>query len=310
MNSITGALQESFDRSGYKFRNVSITRLPEIQEAVGRLVRNGVISKLLHANWHFYLRENDNLPDAKTIIVVAIPQPITRLRFAWQGTTYSADVAPQFIFTDDESRAEKILKDTLELHGYSVARAHLALKTLAAGSGLAEYGRNNITYIPGMGSLFRLVAFYSDVPNEEDKWQEPQMMADCENCSLCREICPTGSISSERFLISAEKCLGSLGERNPDFAYWARLQPEYRSAFIGCMLCQSVCPANRFYLDNISEGALFREDETGLILDDTPLESLPPETRKKLNNPSDALYRRLLSNLKALIEKQSKPNNT
>jgi len=32
---------------------------------------------------------------------------------------------------------------------------------LAVRGGLATYGRNNVTYVPGMGSFHRLSAFYS-----------------------------------------------------------------------------------------------------------------------------------------------------
>ena len=197
------------------------------------------------------------------------------------------------------------MKSALETAGYRTARAHLALKTLAVRSGLAKYGRNNITYIPGMGSLYSLVAFYSDCPCEQDNWQDSKVMVDCENCSLCRDNCPTGSIPTERFLIHAEKCLGFLNERNPDFPYWVQLQPDWHEAFIGCMRCQFVCPINKPYLDNIVAGPSFSEEETGLILKKAPLDNLSPETRQKLKI-SDGVYPLLGPNLSALIEKQMK----
>jgi len=302
---MTREIQEAMQQLGYRAKTVSITRLPEIQGAVSELIRQGLVNRLLHEKWHFYLDTNKDLPEAKSIAIMVIPQPITRVSFEWQGTIYPAEIAPNYIIKADESRAEESLNSVLASAGYKLTRAHLALKTLAVRSGLAQYGRNNISYVPGMGSFLRLVAFYTDCPCEEDDWQEVTAMEACDNCSLCRDSCPTDSIPSDRFLIHAENCPGSLQERNPDFPYWVRLQSDWHNALIGCMRCQSVCPVNKPYLQNIAEGSYFSEEETGLILSKTPPEKLAPETRQKLGL-SDGLFPLLASNLRGLIEKQKR----
>jgi epoxyqueuosine reductase len=298
-------IQEKIEQIGYKAKTISITHLHEIQEAVAKLVRQGMISEQLHSTWHFYKQTNKNLPEAKTIIIVAMPQSFTRLRFAWQGTAYTADIPPTYFTKTDDSHAETILKDILGIAGYKVVKARLALKTLAVRSGLAKYGKNNISYVPGMGSFHQLVAFYSDCPCEKDNWQESQAMESCENCSLCYENCPMGSITKGRFLIHAEKCLGSLNERNPDFPYWVQLQPNWHNALIGCMCCQSVCPVNKPYLNNIVAGPVFSEEETGLIINRTSWENLPTKTRQELGD-LQGIYPLITQNLTALIEKQKK----
>jgi epoxyqueuosine reductase len=67
--------------------------------------------------------------------------------------------------------------------------AKLPLKLLAAHSGLAVYGRNNIAYVSGMGGFLGLTAVYSDLPCEQDSWQEPQLMKRGETCnSLCKKL--------------------------------------------------------------------------------------------------------------------------
>jgi len=297
-------ISRAMTQCGYKYKTVSIMHLPEVQDEVGKLVRQGLLNKRLHETWHFYLDTNKNLPGAKTIIVVAMPQPMTRLRFEWQGIAYPADIPPTYFTKADDSRAEEILNSVLETAGYKIAKAHLALKTLAVRSGLARYGRNNITYVPGMGSFCQLVAFYADCPCEEDNWQESKAMEDCDNCSLCLENCPTESIPADRFLIHAENCLGFLNEMEPDFPYWVQLQPDWPNALIGCMRCQFVCPVNKPYLHNIVAGPSFSEEETGLILNKTPLEELSPEIRQKLENADDGFYQFMAPNLSALIEKQ------
>ncbi len=306
MVNISGQISQAMSQYGYRFGTVSITRLIEVQEAVAALVRQGLVNRQLSAGWHFYLRTNDGLPEAKTIIILAMPQPITRLRFEWQGNVYLADVSPNYFYRADESRAEEILNGVLGPSGYKVVKDSPAMKTLAVRSGLAEYGKNNISYIQGIGSFYRLAAFYTDCVVEEKTWRESRVMEACEECSLCRDSCPTGSIDADRFLIHAEKCLGSLNERDPDYPYWVRLQPGWHSAFIGCMSCQFACPVNKPYLDNIVMGPAFTEEEAGQILEAVSVENLSPDTLQKLDSPSAASYRRLPANLRALIEKQSK----
>ena len=290
---------------GYRVKTVSATRLPEIQEAVGKLIRQGLISEELFKKWHFYLSTNTELSEATTIIIIAIPQPITRLTFRCQGMTYLADIPPTYFYKADEFRIQDILTSLMSDAGYKIVKARIALKTLAVRSGLAEYGRNNISYVPGIGSFYRLTAFYTDYPCEDDNWQEPGVLKACDNCSLCQQACPTGSILVDRFLIKAENCLGSLAERVPDIPHWVRLQPEWPNALIGCMSCQSVCPVNTPYLNNIKEGISFSEEESNSILRKIPFEHLAPETREKFQDTFETFYYYMTQNLGELIKKQN-----
>ena len=305
MDAIMSQITDEMKQHHYKFKMVSIAHLPEVQDAVGELVRQGMISEKLHRGWHFYLDNNKNFPEAETIIVVAMPQFITRVKFSRQGRGYNASIPPGYFTQTDEPCAEKILKDVLGNNGYKVSKARLPLKTLAVRSGLAKYGRNNISYVPGMGSFHRLIAFYTDYPSKEGNWQEAGVMKACENCALCRENCPTGSISSDRFLIHAENCLTHFNEYESDVPQW--LLTEWHNALIGCLRCQSVCPVNKPYLDKIEDGPDFSEEETELILDMTTVEKLNTETKIKLDRMvHDEIYPVMGRNLRMLIEKQGK----
>lgn len=305
MDAVISQIAHGMKQHHYKFRTVAITHIHEVQDAVGELIRQGMISEKLYHGWHFYLDSNKNFPEAKTIIVVAMPQFITQVKFRWQGRGYNASIPPGYFTQADESCAEKILKDVLEKNGYKIVKAHLALKTLAVRSGLAKYGRNNISYVPGMGSFLRLIAFYTDYPCEEGNWREARMMKTCENCALCRENCPTGCIPSDRFLIHAENCLTHFNEAETDFPHW--LKPEAHNMLIGCMKCQSGCPVNEPYLDKIEDGTDFSEEETELIWNKAPVERLSPQTRLKLDRMvEDGIYPVMGRNLRMLIEKEGK----
>ena len=172
-------------------------------------------------------------------------------------------------------------------------------------SGLAKYGRDNISYVPGMGSFLRLIAFYTDYPCEGDNWQEASMMKACEYCALCRETCPTRCIPSDRFLIHAENCLTHFNEDEFDLPKW--LQSDWHNSLIGCMKCQAVCPVNKPYLNKIETGPDFSEAETELILNKASVEKLSPETRMKLDRMvEDGIYPVMGRNLRMLIEQEGK----
>ncbi len=302
MDAVFSRIADEMEQRHYQFKIVAITHLAEAQDAVGKLVRQGTVSETLSRGWHFYLDGNKNFPEAKTIIVVAMPQSVTLVTFRKQGKLFAANIPPGYFTQVDEPCAEKILKDLMGNKGYKVSKARLPLKTLAVHSGLAKYGRNNISYVPGMGSFHRLIAFYTDYPSEEDNWQKAGMMKTCENCALCRENCPTGSISSDRFLIHTENCLTHFNEYESDLPQW--LQTDWHNALIGCLRCQSVCPVNKPYLDKVVAGPDFSEEETELILGMTTIEKLSAETKIKLDRMVyDEIYPVMGRNLRMLIEK-------
>ncbi|MFC1900819.1 4Fe-4S double cluster binding domain-containing protein [Chloroflexota bacterium] len=298
-------IKQELNQYGYRFSTVSITHLSELQDVVAKLIRQGLVNKQLSEKWSFYLRTNERLPEAKTIIIAAIPQPITRIRFEWQGMAYLADIAPNYIYTEDEAQLEGILRGLLGDNGYRIVKASLALKTLAVHGGLAEYGRNNLVYVRGMGSFLRLIAFYTDCSCDEEDLREAKAMELCGKCTLCLENCPTGSVTEDRFLIRAENCLGWLNDLEQDNPYWVKYQPDWHNAFIGCMSCQFVCPVNKPYLNNIIGGSSFSEEETGQILDAVSVEELSSNILQKLG-VSTGVYPLLPRNLRALIEKQNK----
>jgi epoxyqueuosine reductase len=93
----------------------------------------------------------------------------------------------------------------------------LPIKRLVVLSGLADYGRNNVTSVPGMASWVQYTVFLTDMPHDDSNWCEKLVMAaECEDCDICINACPKGAISKERFLFYREKCKGCNSER-----YWS-----------------------------------------------------------------------------------------
>lgn len=301
MTYITEKTLRELQKAGYKARIVSVSYLPDLKEDIDELHRQGLLDKQLSRDYlQFEYNVSTILPPARSLFVIAIPQPITRAKFEWQGKTYDADIPPTYIGETDDAKVKDLLTSVLRPAGYKLERAKLPVKTLAVRSGLAQYGRNNITYVPGIGSFHRLVAFYSDYPIEVDNWQELKKMKSCENCFKCLENCPTQCITPDRFLIHAENCLTWQNERERNFPTWVK--PDWHNSLIGCMRCQLICPVNKAQIKKVVDGPQFSEDETVSILNKKPLNTLSDETRQKLIEISaDNWYEVLTRNLKALM---------
>ena len=221
-----------------------------------------------------------------------------RVTFNYQGESYHVIIPPTYSYETDR-QIQKLLEHHLNPAGFQVKKAKLPWKLLAVRGGLAQYGKNNITYVDGLGSYHRLVAFISDLSGDEDHWQEPQVLERCENCKACMKACPTGAITADRFLLHGERCLTFHNERRGAFPPW--IKPSWHNCLVGCLYCQKACPVNKDVPKLIVEGPVFSEEETDFILQNVPLKEMPQTAVKKLEQLDVTEYLPVLGrNLRAL----------
>jgi epoxyqueuosine reductase len=289
-----------------KFQIVSVTHLPELQREIETRIDEGQFDlEFERTRMHkFRFTFPDELKDTKSIIIVAMPRPITKAIFNWRGEKRSFILPPTYTAYDEKRLyVERLVARDVGGEGYKIATPLLPLKLLANRSGLVLYGRNNITYAQGMGSFMRLTAVYSNMPIESDRWQEAKMMDRCENCDRCRAACPTGAISQDRFLLRAERCLTFHNEKEGIIPFPAWIKPEWHNCIVGCIRCQAACPENKPYFNVIGETAEFTEKETRLLLAGTTPSVLPADTVAKMKSLSLMdYYNELPRNLGALLK--------
>lgn len=270
---------------GYQGRVVSARHLAELREGIEFHRRAGCFDAEFDRIRLSFFRYSppETLPEAQSLIVVAVPRPQTAAVFTWQGQRLSLIVPPTY--TDYRKIAQQVadlLTGILEPAGYRVAPSLLPLKALAVRSGLAAYGRNNICYVPGMGSFLELVGLYSDLPCSADSWQEARMMESCRNCRACLHHCPTGAITEQRFLLHAERCLSFHNEQPGDVPFPSWIAPSWHNCLEGCMLCQRACPEDKDFWGWVEGKEEFSEEETALLLQGGPPDCLAKETIGKL----------------------------
>ncbi len=299
-------LLHQLEERGYQGRIVAIQRLHDMQEEIETQHKEGLLDEAIFNKWiEKFFSPSESLPEAQSLIVVAVKQPQVRFVFTWNGERIPLIVPPVYLhWQKTDKQVEDTLAEVLGPAGYRVAPAALPKKLLAVRSGLAAYGKNNISYVAGMGSFHRLAVFYSDLPCPQDEWQELRMLKRCEKCSACLRSCPSGAISAERFLLYAERCITFHNEEPSDVPFPAWLDPSWHNCLTGCLYCQNICPENKDFLEHTEEGAEFSEKETALLAEGVPLDQLPAATVEKLERTDLVdLLGELPRNLKIFLER-------
>ena len=301
---ISESLHSEIEAAGFKVKTFKTEHIKEISTGFERLVEQGLLDE------DFYKRNladfnydcESTLENAKSVIVIAAPQRKSLAEFEYQGKIIEAVIPPTYIYPSIDSQVAGILDNALVKNGYGMAKAVLPLKLLAVRSGLGLYGRNNVCYIPGLGSFIRLKAYITDYEFEEDSWGDVRVMESCSTCSLCIDECPTGSIEKGSFLIHAQNCITNFNEYEAPIPEW--ISPDWHDSIVGCMKCQAACPHNTKLIDLVDERICFDEIETGMIMDGSIYNSLPIETRNKIYNAGmESYYNVLPRNIRLLINR-------
>jgi len=289
MGSFVDDLFVRLNGCGFQARIVSVSHLHQLQKEIENLHGHAFLDGQFYQDrlaW-FSFQVPEDLPKARSLIVVAVPRPQTRAIFTWNGRRRPLIIPPTYTANEGiRKQVGDFLAGILGERGYASSGTALPLKLLAARSGLVQYGRNNVCYVSGLGSFFQLVAVYSDLPCEEDSWQEATMMKGCEECELCRRACPTGAISSDRFLLRAERCIVYHNEKEGDVPFPEWMDASWHNCIVGCMLCQRVCPQNKEVIQWTGEEEEFSEEETALLLESVPRDKLPVTTLRRLERLS------------------------
>src|SRR5918994_2483735 len=108
----------------------------------------------------------------------------------------------------------------------------------AVRAGVGFYGKNTMVITRKHGSWVVLGTLVTEAELEAT----PPLGADCGECRLCVDACPTGALD-EPGVLDSTRCL----------SYWTQsrtsIPPEYRAPLedrvYGCDICQDVCPWNR-----------------------------------------------------------------
>jgi len=299
---IINEIIDKISNKNWKIKIIPIHYLNHLKNSLKetyKIINNKEFVDFIRNCFNFNINTLFNL--GKSIIIVAIPSPQILLTIRWNNSQRKLTIPPTYIdMRSGINKAEKVLSLILNKNGYNIKRVELPEKLLAVHSGLAEYGKNNICYVEGMGSFCRLVSFVTDIETIDCIWHDLNIMKYCKNCNVCTKRCPTGAIRKDRFLIDGDKCLTYFNERPGRFPEWINASSHH--CLVGCLFCQDKCPQNKKFQNNYREYEFFDEKEVKSIMNKRAFEHLDSNIKIKLIKLNMDVYYNVLSrNLKVLL---------
>ena len=282
MKHMIGSLAERFKKFDAQFRVLATSQLDIIHDRFQKFVRSrkigdGVKEKYLN---RFRFDKPADLPEARSIVIIAVPQKINKIKFHVNGKPVDAIYPPSYLSRDVRLNNLNTLSRALNKNESRFTRAFMPLKLLAASSGLGMYGKNQLCYMKGMGSYVRLEAYFTDLEFDRYDLQEIGRLSECDNCSRCVKSCPTECINSDGFYIEVERCITHFNEYEGEVPKW--IKPRFHNSLVGCIVCQKVCPLNKDLSKDKEMLGTFSEEETDLILKKVPFGELPEGMRSRL----------------------------
>jgi epoxyqueuosine reductase len=260
------------EKNGYRFSFGSSRFVETARNILEDLRSKNMINEIFNKEWlggFEYLKGLDTT-SLKNLVMVAIPKAAYVLEFEYKGKSGSAIIPPTYV--NYRYTFNKILAEANSAFGTKGHRFELVdapLKTLAVLTGLAKYGRNNVVYIPEMGSYLQLVGLVTDMIMEPESTKnflhiQDNLMSDCQECSACLKACSTGAIAEDRILLHAEKCYTRFSENAGELPQ--DILPPSPECIIGCLKCQNICPMNRGKLNRKNTPFSLTEEETSFIV--------------------------------------------
>lgn len=242
----------------------------------------------------------------RSVVVVAVPKPVVQIGFQWERIEYEAYTDGWSGGAVTASNVEAFLLKYFHRMGQQIVRFDaLPQKQLAVRCGLAEYGRNNLTYAKGMGCFHQIMTFITEMSCAFDSSMELRRMNACESCNACIKACPTQAITGSHNMIDAERCLTYFNEfiDLAPFPEWIPVSAHH--SFHGCLRCQLNCPQNVRYVKTV-EPAIFSEADVTLLLEGLQPCDLPVDLAEKIRILDLDDYLPLLPrNIMAIVQAQN-----
>ncbi len=297
------SIQKEFAQAGLRVGVIAASHLQELQSELDTLRQDGFLGTGVQRSIDRFKLNEALVRTEQTVLILATPAAIGQAVFHLNGTRLTTLIPPTYIEMGSvPAMMEKRMNQILQKYNYHAKHERcLPAKMLAAYGGLAEYGRNNVCYVEGLGSFALLTTYLTDMPCTQDDWQKPRRMDSCISCTACTGNCPTGAIQKGRSVIDGERCLTMHNEAPSSVPFPSWISPSAHHCLVGCMRCQTACPINRDALSFLAPPVAFDERETALLINGEAADTLPASTRNKMAQINmDLYYDALARNLQAL----------
>jgi epoxyqueuosine reductase len=250
-------------------RVVSIDALDLARARLERLAAGGSLEQgfVRGSLEGFRYLQGRSVLNPRSLVLLALPRPAHLVTFQLGERDIDLVLPPTYVrYTPTFDLVRDWFRADFGLDPGQADLVNAPLKSLAAAAGLILYGRNNLGYVPGLGSYVQLIGLATSIalePDGELMAIEGRSLEACGSCRACVTACLAGAIDGTRFLLHAERCFTLFSESNDPIP--ETMSRPSRDCLIGCLKCQEVCPANK---------GLLRREHTGVVFDRRETESM------------------------------------
>mgnify|MGYP002390613612 CR=1 FL=1 len=149
--ALADTLHAALTAAGYRHRVAPAGMVETLDRDIQGLREQGLLSQSLYSEYSesFTFSPPAEVSEPRTLIAVAWPSPAVKVRFHLDSGPLEAVIPPTYVSSVGRARCLEIMQSVLGEAGYGVARARVPNKLLAAKTGLARYGRNNLAFVEG-----------------------------------------------------------------------------------------------------------------------------------------------------------------
>ena len=298
-------LKTAAEQINCKLEVVSADKIALMRQDIVKLSKEAPYNETLKNRIYNSAQVKKIPSEVQSVVILAVPTVAAYINFIFNrnGKEHKFFGLAGVPFNESVNHIIHFVTDA----GYNISTADkLPLKRLAVQSGLAEYGKNNIAYVKGMGSFCALEAFYTNIPCRQDNWREAVASDMCDGCTICLESCATGAIAADRFIIDRDICMRKINSRDEDFPDWLPVTAHH--TLYGCLKCQGKCPINISQRPD-SIDVVFDEEETELLRNGASLKNASDEFKQKFEmfGKMNKVKKRNMRNLFELMDEGYEP---
>ena len=141
-------LFKALENKGYKVSIISAEHIPALRRDIKKHNDKKLLYPPLYEMYkaYFEFKPDVEFENINSIISLAKPVPQFEIKLDWKNNPISLLIPPTYLYGQEIiDTAKEDLERLLTPSGYKLSYAIIPLKTLAVRSGLAKYGRNNIS---------------------------------------------------------------------------------------------------------------------------------------------------------------------
>lgn len=172
-------------------------------------------------------------------LTAAYPDAKAAALLIWAYAPYEngGHISSYYPASNASYHASKAVEAELNAAGIAAERAFIPARALCIANRVGHQGKNGLLSIAPYGTRIALETLLIYSPVEPDAEQVCTEDGCPEGCAACISVCPMGAIAKDG--LNVTRCMRYIMNSGYTEEIWQKQQ-----TFLGCEICQAVCPKN------------------------------------------------------------------